>query len=147
MVVKFSPFILFILVFTGTAFAQKEMNKPNRSQTAIPEEMVLIPGGTFEMGIDKADLKELVQMGRKVPHMDSLNAYWWFGDEIPRHAVKVDSFFIRIANRNGALADCFSNSLGLNLSGEGKIALGMVGGITSPKVTPGANSSKDAEAS
>ncbi|MCK4340435.1 MAG: SUMF1/EgtB/PvdO family nonheme iron enzyme [Phycisphaerae bacterium] len=56
------------------------------------EGMVLIPGGSFEMGIAEADLAALVEMGQKVPHMSELLAKWWFGDEIPRHTVEVTAF-------------------------------------------------------
>ena len=76
--------------------AQHPVNKTDSFRSGIPEGMVLIPGGTFEMGIDKADLEQLVEMGRGVPHMSELHAYRWFGDEIPRHTVKIDSFYIDI---------------------------------------------------
>jgi len=61
-----------------------------------PEGMVLIPGGSFEMGIAEEDLKDLVELGRKVPHMSEFLAKWWFSDEIPRHTVQVDSFCMDI---------------------------------------------------
>jgi formylglycine-generating enzyme required for sulfatase activity len=40
------------------------------------------------------DLKHLVEMGCKVPHMSETHAKWWFGDEIPRHTVEIYSFYI-----------------------------------------------------
>jgi len=58
------------------------------------EGMVLIPGGTFEMGIDEEDLEELVEMGRKVPHMTLGHAESWFGDEIPRRTLAIESFYM-----------------------------------------------------
>lgn len=58
------------------------------------EGMVLIPGGTYQMGIDKEDINDIIIMGKHVPHMDSAHAYCWFGDEIPKHTVRVDSFYI-----------------------------------------------------
>ena len=58
----------------------------------VLEGMVSIPGGSFEMGIAEEDLETLVEMGRQVPHMSELIAKWWFGDEIPRHTVQVDTF-------------------------------------------------------
>ena len=60
----------------------------------VLEGMVLIPGGTFEMGIAEEDLPGLAEMGESVPHMSELHAMWWFGDEIPRHTVDVDAFYL-----------------------------------------------------
>ena len=59
---------------------------------SVLEGMVLIPGGSFEMGISEDDLGALVEMGREVPHMSETLAMWWFGDEMPRHVVEVDEF-------------------------------------------------------
>ena len=58
------------------------------------EGMVLLPGGTFEMGIDEEDLEELVEMGRKVPHMSLGHAESWFGDEVPKRTLAVESFYM-----------------------------------------------------
>ena len=64
------------------------------SETPKREGMVFIPDGSFDMGIDEEDLEELVAMGRKIPHMRMSIARTWWGNEIPRHIVKVDSFFM-----------------------------------------------------
>lgn len=79
--------------------------KADKPTENIPEGMVIIPEGRFEMGIAEEDLKHLVEMGRKVPHMSERLAKWWFGDEIPRHAVEIDSFYMdfhEVTNRRFA---------------------------------------------
>ncbi len=83
--------ILLLLSSFKWGFAQKRQNDVQPVQ-----KMILIPGGTFEMGIDSSDIHELVVMGYKVPHMNEGHALWWFGDEIPRHQVKVDSFYMDV---------------------------------------------------
>jgi len=86
--------VLIILGAVHPVLAQETINEPTSARADIPEGMVLIPAGTFEMGIDEEDLKQLVEMGRKVPHMSELHAKWWFGDEIPKHAIELDSFYM-----------------------------------------------------
>jgi formylglycine-generating enzyme required for sulfatase activity len=71
-------------------------NPPERPGDQTPDGMVMIPGGSFEMGIAEEDLKDLVKMGRKVPHMDDDHAMWWFGDEIPAHVVEINPFLMDI---------------------------------------------------
>ncbi len=88
--------MLFVIVpfIANLAFAQTDMNRTNSPDARIPEGIALILAGRFEMGIAEEDLKHLVEMGRKVPHMSASHAYWWFGDEIPRHTVEIDSFYM-----------------------------------------------------
>jgi len=71
-----------------------EIDPPTPAPAVDAEGMVLIPGDRFEMGIDEEDLEALVEMGKNVPHMSDLLAMWWFGDEIPRHTVEVDAFYL-----------------------------------------------------
>jgi formylglycine-generating enzyme required for sulfatase activity len=78
-----------ILIIFSLSFAGNDSNK-----TKNPSNMVLIPAGSFQMGINKSDLKELIKMGHDVPHMNELNAYWWFGNELPAHMVKVKAFYM-----------------------------------------------------
>ena len=59
-----------------------------------PQAMVPIPAGRFEMGIDEEDLEELVEMGTRIPHMRMAIARTWWSNEMPRHTVKVDSFYM-----------------------------------------------------
>lgn len=56
--------------------------------------MVYIPGGTFMMGIDEADLPEVLEIGKKVPHMSMDHVKWWYADELPRHEITVAPFFM-----------------------------------------------------
>ncbi len=79
---------LALFFFAFSSYYSQEINSDSS------RDMVLIPGGDFSMGIDYAQLPELVKMGKDVPHMSYNLALSFFGDEIPRHKVHVDSFFI-----------------------------------------------------
>ncbi len=83
--IKYLPIV--ILFLSSLFFSQNRKNVDN---------MILIPGGEFIMGTDSSRLSELVKVGENVPHMNYGNALSWFGDEIPAHKVKVDSFYIDI---------------------------------------------------
>jgi len=83
-----------LLTITIISFAQE--NKITE-QTKNPDpfkEMILIPAGNFEMGITTEDLEELVEMGKKVPHMNLRQAEGWYGDERPKHTVHVGAFYL-----------------------------------------------------
>ncbi len=91
-----------------TAFSvNSEFNdsKNNNQEKSIPEEMILIPAGKFDMGITQADLEELVEIGKKVPHMTISHAEYWFGDERPLHTVEIRAFYMdkyEVTNREFA---------------------------------------------
>jgi len=90
----------------------------NVSQTSKEGPMVLIRGGTFEMGIAEEDLRELSEMGKKVPHMNELLAKWWFGNEIPKHSVELDSFYMDIHEVTNRQFAEFVHSSGYQAEGE-----------------------------
>ena len=92
---KYYTFIIILLVNHCTFSQQKNISK-NIAVSDPPEGMILIPGGTFEMGIAEKDLEELAEMGYKVPHMSENHATWWFGDEIPKHTVEVKPFYLDV---------------------------------------------------
>ncbi|NIA22791.1 MAG: SUMF1/EgtB/PvdO family nonheme iron enzyme [Proteobacteria bacterium] len=80
-----------LIVFYFTVFACEKTSNINQKN---PKGIVLVPGGIFQMGIDKEDIADLVIMGKNVAHMDSMHALWWFGDETPKHTVKAVSFYM-----------------------------------------------------
>ncbi|MET0753022.1 MAG: formylglycine-generating enzyme family protein, partial [Pyrinomonadaceae bacterium] len=76
------PITCLFLLFAGSVnhvFPQKA--KKNKSQ------MVLIPGATFEMGTDAADIPKLQEIFK-------IKRAEMFGEETPRHKVKIDSFYL-----------------------------------------------------
>ncbi len=79
----------FIILFNLTPFLFPQ-------DVEIIQNMVFIQGSTFLMGIEEAELVELAELGKKVPHMSMVHSRWWFGDEMPVHNVTLESFFIDI---------------------------------------------------
>ncbi|NJM48274.1 MAG: formylglycine-generating enzyme family protein [Alkalinema sp. RU_4_3] len=55
---------------------------------ATPLDMVLIPSGTFMMGQTEAEKEELIRLRGETEYQE------YFTDELPRHEVTVQSFFI-----------------------------------------------------
>jgi len=80
--------------------------------------MVLLVGGSAELGIDEADLELLVEMGRKVPHMSLTQAKWWFGDEIPKHVVDVEPFHMDTYEVTNAQFGQFADETGYQAQGK-----------------------------
>ncbi len=76
-----------LLFETTCAFSEKE-------DAFVGGEMVLIPGGIFQIGIEEEDLKKLEEMGKKVPHMGEALAKWWFGDEVSGATVEIEAFYM-----------------------------------------------------
>jgi len=68
-----------------------------------PEGMVLIPQGSFDMGIPKKDIAHLTRWGEETgaAMIDRL-AWIWFGSETPVHRVSVEAFYLdrhQVTNR------------------------------------------------
>ncbi len=82
-------FVTLVLFFFAFSFCYSQDMNSDTSR-----DMVLISGGDFLMGIDSTQLPDLVKMGKDVPHMSYNLALTFFGDEIPRHKVHVDSFLM-----------------------------------------------------
>lgn len=83
-----------LLIYLTTSYAQMDTTESAYANIPIHEGMALIPGGTFEMGISEKDIEELAMMGRDVPHMNNALAERWFSDEMPRHTVQIDPFYL-----------------------------------------------------
>ncbi len=98
-----------------TTVAAKEDQKPDRPKEIVGKdgaEMVLIPAGEFEMGMDLSELPQLAQWAekwdsskkdtwwakewdfRKQPNWWPPPHLMWFEDEAPRHTVHLDAFYI-----------------------------------------------------
>lgn len=107
MAIKHWMLPLIISFITHLALAQSDTTGMDSLDTEIPAGIVLISGGTFEMGIAKEELEHLVEMGHKVPHMSETHAYWWFGDEIPNHSVEIDSFYMDAYEVTNRQFECF----------------------------------------
>ena len=72
-------------------------------------EMVLIPGGEFEMGTDSSEMPQLAQWAKK---WDSRAQASWFEDEAPRHTVYLDKFHMDEYEVTNALYKKFMDATG-----------------------------------
>ncbi len=89
-----------------------------QNQTTKFDEMVLVPAGYYPIGIDSSSISELAIIGKDVPHMNYSHALWWFGDEIPKHIVHLDSFYIDIHEVTNRQFIEFTKSTGYIAEGE-----------------------------
>jgi hypothetical protein len=60
-----SRLFVILFIFVSPSFLQNSI---------VPDSMVLIPGTTFQMGIEESKLEELAEMGKKVPHMSMIHS-------------------------------------------------------------------------
>ena len=91
-----------IFLIVGISIAQKDPQQPPDKPKNVqdkPKEiigkdgakMVLIPAGEFLMGTDPAEIPELVKLVKQwLPEADAS----WFEDEMPRHTVSVNAFYM-----------------------------------------------------
>jgi len=71
--------------------------------------MVLIPAGEFEMGTDASEIQELVQWAKQwYPKATAVR----FGDEIPRHTVYLDAFYMDVYEVTNAQYREFVKAMG-----------------------------------
>ncbi len=105
------------LTLTPIPGDRAQADSPGSSRD-IPEQMVLIPGGLATIGTDPAELNQLVEMGREVPHMDSTHATWWFGDETPQHEVSVAPFYMDAHEVTNAEFAAFVEATGYEAEGD-----------------------------
>ena len=88
------PAVLLLLAWTvitrlTTAQSPQTTGKPGEDRS----DMVLIPGGVFDMGTERGRLPSIVQwLKRLYPERNPTEKT--FEDETPRHAVEIDSFYI-----------------------------------------------------
>jgi formylglycine-generating enzyme required for sulfatase activity len=85
---------LTLLVIIASLFFFSDIHSQNNTDKL--KDMVLVPAGNYQIGIDSSDIAELVKIGKDVPHMNYSHASWWYGDEVPKHTVAIDSFYIDI---------------------------------------------------
>lgn len=99
-----------LLLLAVASFAQSDL-------LSTPDGKVMIPGGSYQMGISWTDIPELVAIGRKVPHMNIRLARAWFGDETPRHTVTVEPFFMDSTEVTNAQFRAFVEATGYEAEG------------------------------
>ncbi len=89
MIVRILISCLMCLLFMSLSFAQDTDVKVD----LIPNGMILIPEGMFEMGISDEELMEVIEIGHNVPKVKR-HAQEWFSDETPKRTIKVESFYM-----------------------------------------------------
>jgi len=93
MTFKCKLFRITIIIFAFTLGTNYSSGQQNSNQP-LSDDMVLIQGGKFQMGINHDDISDLVELGKKVPHMTISHAEAWFGDETPIHSVTLEPYYI-----------------------------------------------------
>ncbi|HEX8737889.1 MAG TPA: formylglycine-generating enzyme family protein [Pyrinomonadaceae bacterium] len=77
-------FFVFLLLAGGTNYVDAQTIKRIKADKS---RMALIPGATFEMGTDAADIPKLQEIFK-------IKRAEMFSEETPRHPVKIDSFYL-----------------------------------------------------
>lgn len=81
------------LVLGGSPFAPAETQEAPVDSSHDISGMVKIPAGRFKMGLSSKQVTRILNMCMKV---DKTCTRWWFKDEMPRHTVYVDKYWIDI---------------------------------------------------
>lgn len=94
--------ISFLVIFGFGKEKEKPKSFPQTYPEGLPREivsekdgalMVLIPGGSFEMGTDTPEISELVQWEKQWNSKVKADS---FEDETPRHTVYLDAFYMDV---------------------------------------------------
>lgn len=119
--------LLGLVILVGACSTSGTLSEPGGvGEQPLPSEddMVLIPAGEYEMGTSEEDLPLLVELGRRVPHMNDPHARSWFGDEMPTHTVRVDSFYMDCTEVTNRQFNEFVRATGYQAQGEWRKHIG-----------------------
>jgi formylglycine-generating enzyme required for sulfatase activity len=115
-----------IILYSGTATQSLSPGKqttvsipiiriqPEVIPEVIEAKMVLIPAGEFEMGTAESEIDQLVRDFASVGVQRS-----WFEDEVPRHTVYLDAYYIDVYEVTNAQYAKFLNEYGKNIDAVG----------------------------
>jgi len=66
---------LTLLIFVAVFFFSFDIHTQNNTHKF--KDMVPVPAGNYQIGIDSSDIAELAKMGKDVPHMNYSHALLW----------------------------------------------------------------------
>ena len=92
------------------AMESRQIDLPKTIVGKDGAEMVLIPAGEFEMGTDPSEVPQLVQWAKK--WYSDISSGFLFADEVPRHTVYLDAFYMDRYEVTNALYKKFMDATG-----------------------------------